>query len=316
MVSIIIPLRKDQGFLRPCINACLDQRGAKIEVIVLPDEPLPFKDPRIIQEVTGPVSPAKKRNRGAELAKGEILAFIDDDTAPRHGWLEAALRHFQDGTIGAVGGPSVTPAGDPFWAQVGGAAYESWMLSGHARIRYRPEAPCDVEDFPSCNLLVRKTAFQAAGGFGTNFWPGEDTAFCLALIREKFRIRYEPEAVIEHHRRASLASHFRQLASYGLHRGYFVKRFPETSCRPSYFAPSLMVMAGAIMVAAMLAGCPFCATWFPILLLAYFALVLVSLREQPFQRITPAMAVVFLSHIAYGVAFLRGLLARRLPEEC
>lgn len=315
MISIIIPLRTDQGFLKPCIEACLSERWIEVEIIVLPDEPLPWDDPRIVQEATGPVSPAAKRNRGAALSHGDILAFIDDDTCPRPGWLQAARPHFDNPDVGAVGGPSVTPASDPFWAQVSGAAYESWMLSGSARLRYQPEAACEIDDFPSCNLLVRKVAFEAAGGFATNFWPGEDTAFCLALIQQGYRIRYEPGAVIEHHRRASLKSHLQQLANYGLHRGYFAKRYPETSRRPLYFAPAGMLVLGTLLTIATMLGSSSCAELLTALAVAYLLLALLSLPGKPPRVIGATVGVIFLSHIVYGAAFLRGLLAKQLPEE-
>ena len=239
MVSIIIPLRRDQGYLRECLEGCFAQKGTNLEVIVLPDEPLPWSDPRIRVEPTGPARPARKRNRGVELSRGDILVFIDDDTHPQAGWLEAALAAFSDPKVAAVGGPSVTPTSDPFWAQVSGAAYESWMMSGVERRRYIPTQATDVDDWPSCNLLVRRSVFQEIGGFGTDFWPGEDTEFCLAIIKKGYRIRYEPRAVIDHHRRPSLKQHFIQLGNYGLHRGYFAKRYPETSCKLPYFLPSI-----------------------------------------------------------------------------
>lgn len=314
MTTIIIPLKNDQGYLKPCVEACLLYGGRDIEIIILPDEPLtetPSTDPRVRVVPTGPVSPARKRNQGAKLGSGEILAFIDDDTRPRFGWLDAALPHFRDSRVAAVGGPSVTPTSDPYWAQVSGAVYESWMMSGGERCRYRAEAPCEVRDFPSCNLIVRRTAFDAANGFGTDFWPGEDTEFCLALVKKGWRIRYEPAALIEHHRRPTLGKHFRQLGSYGLHRGYFVKRYPETSRHPAYFAPSAMVVSGTLLAAGALLGSLECRWLLGFLAAVYLALTFISLpKHRPMGTL-----IVLLSHMTYGIAFIGGLLAQRLPEE-
>jgi cellulose synthase/poly-beta-1,6-N-acetylglucosamine synthase-like glycosyltransferase len=318
MVSIIIPLRDDPRYLTECVNACFKQANEDripVEVLVLPDRPLDWNDVRVRVEATGPVSPAKKRNRGAELSHGDTLAFIDDDTRPLKGWLKSALAHFGDPKIGAVGGPSVTPKDDPYWAQVSGAVYESWMMSGGERRRYRPKEACDVEDYPSCNLIVRRSVFQDVGGFGTDYWPGEDTEFCLALVRKGHRIRYEPQAVIEHHRRPSLKSHFLQLGNYGLHRGYFVKRYPETSFRLQYFLPSIMLMAGLGLGILALLG----QRWACLLLLglavAYFVLAILSLWQQNPRLIVPSVFGILFSHLTYGFRFLQGLLARRLPEE-
>ncbi len=314
MVSIIIPLRQDQGYLKPCIDACLKQE-MEVEIIVLPDVPLPSPDLRVIEEATGSMSPARKRNRGVELSHGDILAFIDDDTRPQPGWLAAALVHFQTADVGAVGGPSVTPHNDPFWAQVSGVVYESWMISGTEFYRYRPGTLRDVTDFPSCNLLVRRSVFEKVGGFRTDFWPGEDTEFCLSLVKEGYRIRYEPRAVIEHHRRPSLKKHFIQLGNYGLHRGYFAKRYPETSCKLPYFMPSMAVLAGVVLSILALLGQPG-AGWILALLSSIYALLLlVSFVGTSLSLIIPAFMVAFASHLIYGVSFLGGLISPRLPEE-
>jgi cellulose synthase/poly-beta-1,6-N-acetylglucosamine synthase-like glycosyltransferase len=316
MVSIIIPLKKDQGYLKRCVDACLKQDvDIEIEIIILPDESLDWNDPRVRIEATGFVSPARKRNRGVELSKGEILAFIDDDTRPQSGWLEAALVHFKDPKIGAVGGPSITPSDDPFWAQVSGTVYESWVMSGAERLRYTPLRQRDVDDFPSCNLLVRRSVYEEIGGFGTDFWPGEDTEFCLALTRKGYRIRYEPKALILHHRRPSLRRHFIQLANYGLHRGYFVKRFPETSRRLPYFVPSLAVIIGVVTLGLALFGSILAQSIFLGLFALYTLLVLLSLSSVSPRLILPSFCVIFISHCIYGISFLRGLLSPRLAEE-
>ncbi len=314
MISIIIPLRRDQGYLKACIDACFLQ-GKEIEVIVLPDAPLPWHDSRIVVEVTGVVSPARKRNRGVEISHGDIVAFIDDDTRPSPGWLSAALKPFESANVAAVGGPSITPRDDPYWAQVGGVVYESWMISGTEFYRYRPGVARDVMDFPSCNLIVRRSAFEQVGGFRTDFWPGEDTEFCLSLVKQGYRICYEPEAVIDHHRRPSLKKHFIQLGNYGLHRGYFVKRYPETSRRLVYFVPSLAVLAGGVLLMMVGWGCSGAAIVLAVLFALYGTLLTASLVGRPLWIVIPALGVAFLSHVVYGISFLRGLISARLPEE-
>lgn len=313
MVSILIPLRHDAGYLSRGLAACF--AAGEVEVLVLPDAEIAGLDPRARQVPTGSVGPAAKRNRGAQLARGTILAFLDDDTRPLPGWLEAALPHFEDPAVAAVGGPAITPKEDPFWARVSGAVYESWMVAGRECRRYRPGRPSDVDDWPSCNLLVRRSAFDAVGGFGTNFWPGEDTEFCLALVKRGWKIRYEPRAVIEHHRRPSLRKHFAQIANYGRHRGYFAKRFPETSLRAQYFAPSALLVGILLLLAAILLGIPWAAAASALLAAGYLILAAISVARAGPRLLLPAVGVILGSHLAYGWAFLHGLATRQLPEE-
>ena len=40
-----------------------------------------------------------------------------------------------------------------------------------------------VSDYPTVNLFVRKKIFLKVGGFVEDFWPGEDTKFCLDLVK-------------------------------------------------------------------------------------------------------------------------------------
>ena len=159
------------------------------------------------------------------------MAFIDDDAYPDPRWLENAVKYFGEPTIGALGGPGVTPPGDGFWAKCGGRVYENVFVSGNYRYRYLGgRVRKDIEDYPSCNLFVRKEVLEQIGGYRTDFWPGEDTLLCEDIVRKaKKRIVYDPWTLVYHHRRPLFAAHLRQLGRYGFHRGYFVKRFPVTS---------------------------------------------------------------------------------------
>ena len=314
VVSIIIPLKEDQGYLAGCLQACRDQAGNDSEIIVLPDGGLPGTFPANVRvQPTGNLSPSAKRNEGARLAQGEILAFIDDDTRPLAGWLEAALPHFANPEIAAVGGPAVTPPDDPFTAQVSGAAYESWLFSGPALHRYRPAASKPVDDFPSCNLIVRKKTFDELGGFQTHLWPGEDTAFCLALVEKGYHIRYEPRALIEHHRRPDLKRHFLQVSRYGRQRGYFARRFPRTSLRWTYFVPTLFTATLAAATAAAAAGSRPALLFLAAVGIVYLVLALFSLGRRQISLLVLAVPVIFLSHLIYGLCFIAGLLGKA-PE--
>ena len=115
-----------------------------------------------------------------------------------------------------------------------------------------PRRARDVDDYPSCNLFVRRLPFVGHVGECLRYWPGEDTKLCMLLTKtEGKRIVYEPEAVVYHHRRALFWGHFRQVWNYAVHRGFFAKRYPDTSLRPQYFVPSTFVVAGALAIPAL-----------------------------------------------------------------
>jgi len=315
-VSIVIAVKGPNPCLTECLDRCLGLDYPDYEILVLPDAPFDPPDPRIRVIPTGVVGPSEKRDVGTRAASGELVAFLDDDAYPIVDWLTHAAANFISPDIAAVGGPGVTPASDGYWAQVSGAVYASLLVSGPHVCRYTPRRHREVDDYPSCNLIVRKSAFEQVGGFGNRFWPGEDTVFCLRIIRDlKKKILYDPDVMVYHHRRPRISVHFRQVWSYAVHRGYFVKRFPETSRRFSYFVPSLFV-TGALL--GWLPG-----LWVPALMRAYavtlFAYLLVVLIGTPGKlnpRFYPATVLsVIATHFTYGAGFLRGLLARRMREE-
>ncbi len=314
-ISVVVAVKDDNPYLRQCVEHTLLQTYPDFEVIVLPDDPVTGYDDRVRVIPTGNELPAIKRNAGVEAATGEIVAFLDDDAYPAENWLAELGAIFADQDVGAVGGPATTPAEDSFWQHVSGAVYASFAASGSYRYRYVYDRRREVDDYPTCNLAVRKSVFQAAGGFQTNYWPGEDTELCLTIVKQLHaKIIYDPVVHVYHHRRSLWNGHFRQVTQYALHRGFFVKKFPETSRRPAYFMPTLFVCA-------ILTGWT---TWWwcrPLFyvylaLLCLYLLVVAAGSFLSVPRITVfTMLGTILTHFAYGVYFVVGLLAPRLTRR-
>ena len=318
-VSVVIACPGDSAYLRESLAALAKQTYRAFEVIVLPDAPienLPAHDLDLRVLPTGKVRPAEKRNAGVAAATGSIIAFLDDDAYPVPEWLEKAVRYFSLPDVGGVGGPGVTPPGDPWLARMSGRVFASPLVSGGFRYRYLGDrVRANVDDFPSCNLFFRKDAFDAVGGFNTRFWPGEDTLLCRDIVVGRgLRIVYDPFAVVYHHRRKLFLPHLRQVGRYGLHRGYFAKRFPETSRRLSYMLPSICAI-GALVAAV---GAFFHPAFLWTLVGAgalYAAITLLgSFSFRPHVWLVTWLGVM-LTHFWYGVRFLWGIAARRMPCE-
>jgi GT2 family glycosyltransferase len=188
-------------------------------------------------------------------------------------------------------------------------------MSGQHRYRYIPGRKTEVDDYPSCNLLVRKSVMDELGGFDTKFWPGEDTKLCLEIIHKlKKKIIYDPAALVYHHRRNIFLPHLKQISNYGLHRGYFVKKYPETSLRLSYFLPTVFVF-GLVLGGVLSTLCPLIKIAYFTCLGLYLLLAFISSLSKELQLIFPVFFAIIFSHIAYGIFFLKGLLSGRLSEE-
>ena len=315
--SLIVACPGDSVVLRRLIDALKVQTYRNFEVIFLPDRLLvrPEVNYRFRIVATGPVRPARKRNMGSLVATGDILVFIDDDAYPREDWLATAAARFTDPAIDALGGPGLTPPEDPPKAHLSGAIFASPLVSGNFRCRYFIEGPLRrVEDFPSCNLFVRKAAFEAVRGFREDFWPGEDTLLCADLQRQGYALWYEPRVVVYHHRRPVFGPHLRQVGRYALHRGYFARRIGLNSRRISYMIPALFVLG-------LIFGVPIC-LWLPLLWWAYGSVVGLylfltwadALLEAPSLRMTaPFWLGLVATHLWYGVRFIQGVFSHRMP---
>jgi cellulose synthase/poly-beta-1,6-N-acetylglucosamine synthase-like glycosyltransferase len=315
-VSVIIPLKEDNAYIRETLDHLRGLDYSDFEVLALPDESVDWGDGvRVIP--TGHIGPAAKRDWALEYATGDILAFLDDDTYPAPDWLSNAVRYFEDPAVAAVGGPAVTPASDSPLQRASGHVYASLLGGGTYAYRYALRTARDVDDYPTCNLLVRRADFEAVGGFDTRFWPGEDTKLCLDLTHHLGkRIVYVPDAVVYHHRRALFGPHLRQVRSYATHRGYFAKRFPKTSLRLSYFLPTLLVMGmvgGGILSFLVPAIAPFYVIGIALYLLA--AVASAAHISRPLTLTPLVTAGIVTTHVVYGVWFPIGLLKFKLREE-
>ena len=314
-ISIIIAVKTWQKNLEECVGKCLKLDYPDFEILIIPDNPIDVSYPNVRVIPSGPVSPAEKRDLASQHARGEILAFIDDDVYPEKSWLTSAVENFRDPDTAAVGGPAVTPVEDSLKRRASGEVYESFLTSGPFTYRYKKGKRQYIEDYPSCNLLVRKEIFDELGGFDTKYWPGEDTKLCLEIVHKlNKKIIYDPDVLVYHHRRPLFLPHLKQIASYALHRGYFARKYPQTSLKIAYFIPSIFVSAIALGLVLNLFS-PFIKMLLIFSLLIYFSVVVIFSIGRNLKMTLLVIPGVILSHLTYGIFFIKGLLSGGLEEE-
>jgi glycosyltransferase involved in cell wall biosynthesis len=269
---------------------------------------------------TGKVGPALKRDLALRYSDAEVLAFLDDDAYPEPDWLDRALPHFEDPSVGAVGGPAVTPGHDNVWQKASGEVYSTWLGGGVYSYRYVPQGMRKVDDFPSVNLLIRRDVFEMLGGFDSSFWPGEDTKLCLDLTHKLgLSILYDPSVLVWHHRRELFFPHCRQVANYAKYRGFFAKAYPETSRRPSFFLPSAFAITCVAALGGIIGDVAFLKPAVLAVIL-YSVLLAASVLSVSWRHRNPVIGLlagagIFSTHLCYGVFFLKGLLGARLDRQ-
>jgi glycosyltransferase involved in cell wall biosynthesis len=318
-VSVVVPLRRLNAYVREALTHLARQTYREFDVFVVTDEPetIEWEGLTVHCLSSGPVPPNYKRKLAAERSDADVVALLDDDAYPVAGWLAAAMQRFADPSVVAVGGPGVTPPDDPPSQQVSGAIYSSALVSAGYVYRYLPGVERDVDDYPSCNLFVRREPFVRHVGECLRYWPGEDTKLCMLLTKvERKRIVYEPRAIVYHHRRALFWGHFRQVWNYAVHRGFFAKRYPDTSLRPQYFVPSTFVVASILAVPA-LAFLPAARSGVGLIGLVYaFLVAAAAIRAHTSGACSRALIAlgIYMTHLTYGLGFLFGLSRRELDH--
>jgi GT2 family glycosyltransferase len=160
------------------------------------------------------------RNMGWKVAKGEIVAYIDDDAYPDRDWLFYLATLFQDGNYVAVGGPNIVPENDNFVAQC---------------VALSPGNPVHVlltdvlaEHGPGCNMAIRRAALAELGGFDSRFRiAGDDVDLCWRIQDKGWLIGFSSAAMVWHHRRPSLPAYWRQQLNYGRAERLLEEKWPQ-----------------------------------------------------------------------------------------
>ncbi len=139
-------------------------------------------------------------NLGAEKADSEFLVFLNNDTIPQAGWLEALLEPMRNSRIGIVGPKLVFPesglinhAGYVMNRGLGGfyAIYQSFHHEELVVNRAR-----EYQALLGACLLMRRSLFMEVGGFDE--FGLEDIALCLKVREKGLGVLYYPKSVVFH----------------------------------------------------------------------------------------------------------------------
>ncbi|MDF1554570.1 MAG: mycofactocin biosynthesis glycosyltransferase MftF [Deferrisomatales bacterium] len=254
-VSVVIPVMDRAGELRRCLSSLQRVRypAARLQVVVVDDGSR--DDSAAVAEELGATvvssggrgqGPAAARNRGAAAAHGELLAFIDSDCTASPGWLIELVDRFRDREVAAVGGcvqgMHVATRLDRYEAVM-----SSLSLGRRERCGQQGD---DTFYLPSCNLLVRRAAFRAAGGFRGGMQVGEDVDLTWRLRDLGWKIVYSPRGWVWHEHRNELGAFLRRRFQYGTSEAALHVLHPQR--RKKIALPPLLTAAMVLCVCAVL----------------------------------------------------------------
>ena len=150
-------------------------------------------------------------NAGANVARGQYLLLLNNDTELLPGALDAAVETaVRSSDVGAVGGRLILPDGR--LQEAGSLIWRDGSTLGYGRDQapFAPEYSFrrDVDYCSAAFLLTPRELFLEAGGFDATFSPAyyEDTDYCVWVWKRGKRVIYEPGASLMHYEFASSTS--------------------------------------------------------------------------------------------------------------
>jgi len=235
-ISVVIPTYNRPLQLEACLGALSESNypRERFEVVVVDDggtaplsevidtrrKVLQIRLSR--QERAGP---AAARNRGAALARGDLLVFTDDDCLPEPDWLPALARHAEARPSHLIGGATINALPDNLFS----SASQHLVSYLYEYSTSRAGSQGWRGFFTSNNLAVPVAGFAQIDGFDVRFplAAGEDRDFCDRWVAQGLPMSFAPDACIRHAHRLDPASFLRQHWNYG--RGAF--HFHESRSR-------------------------------------------------------------------------------------
>lgn len=256
-VSIVIPVKDREEELERClVSLALLSYPAELIQLIVVDDGSSDGSAAVARRCGATVipsggtgrGPAAARNAGARAASGEILAFIDSDCTASERWLDELIPAFASPDTAAVGGLV-----DGMCRNSAVDRYESVMSSLSLGSRERSGSDGDDTFYlPSCNLLVRRQDFAAAGGFRDEMHVGEDVDLTWRLRDAGRTITYLPLGRVYHEHRSTLRSFMSRRFDYGTSEGILQRLHPQR--RKRMVVPPLLALLLALAAVTPLFG--------------------------------------------------------------
>ena len=169
-VSVIIAAHNEAEFIADCIESVLNCGHPRefLEILVVDHsstdatKALALRAGATVLQLKGGRIGAV-RNTGLRAARGEFVAYVDADCLVPSNWLQSAISILEsDSTIGAVGGPGLSPDAG------------TWVEKSLAPTCLDPGVLRPVKALSTCSFIARTSLLKEIGQFDETLISGED----------------------------------------------------------------------------------------------------------------------------------------------
>ena len=245
-VSVICPFAGGDEELERCLGALarIDLRPGD-ELLVADNRATP--DPRVL-DASGPASSYFARQVAARAATGDWLVFVDADCVPDHDLLD---RYFEPAPPDRI---AVLAGGIEDWAE------EDTRAARYIAARRKLDQSVTLAHprpyAQTANAAVRRSAFEAVGGFRDPVRSGGDADLCWRLAADGWGIEERRAARVRHRNRTTLRALLGQLHRHGSGMQWLERRYPG-----AFPPPQPRALAGRLRMLARGEWLDFLALW-------------------------------------------------------
>jgi cellulose synthase/poly-beta-1,6-N-acetylglucosamine synthase-like glycosyltransferase len=319
MITIIIPVYNAGKTIQTCLESLVNQKTSRKYEIIFIDDGSEDNSLNIMNSMKnkGDISvisqsnsgPAKARNVGAKLAKGDILVFTDSDCELDVYWLEEMTKPFDDEDVIGVQGSYKTKQKGII------PRYEQYEIE-NSYIRYNRNKYIDA--IGTYSAAYRRMIFMKYGGFNTTYKlaSGEDFDLSYKMAADGHRMVFNNKAICYHQHPDSLLSYLKIKHKRGYWRvllyGNHSDKIISDSYTPNIQKYQFMLVYVTIILSLLII---YNTAYLTIVILA-FVVYMISCMSNMVRAfyVTPGMAILvpiitYLRAIVFGVGMIRGTFA-------
>lgn len=210
-VSIVVPVYNKMLYTYTCLASIAENTSdVRYEVVVVDDNS--SDDTQAMLSAVANVRSVRNEenlgfvkscNKGASMARGDKLVFLNNDTVVRPGWLSALAQTIAAEPDAGIAGAKLLfanlrlqDAGGIVWRD--GTSWIYGRFDDPKNPKYNRLR--EVDYCSGCCLMIRRDLFERIGGFDTRFAPGywEDVDLCFSARAEGYKVYFQPRSEIVH----------------------------------------------------------------------------------------------------------------------